>query len=63
MIGDNGNVSLIQDFWVWWNFLVAFLIPGILIVVIGLFNTIALATTSPNGALYDPKTRRFFVYS
>ena len=57
-IGGFFNVSLIQDFWVWWNFLVAFLLPGILIVVIGLFNTVALATGSPNGALYDPKTRR-----
>jgi len=46
------------DFWVWWNFLVAFLIPGIMIVAVGIFNTIALATASPNAALYDPKTRR-----
>jgi len=51
------------DFWVWWNFLVAFLLPGILIVVIGLFNTVALATGSPNGALYDPKTRRSVLQS
>ena len=52
-------MSLIQDFWVWWNFLVAFLIPGILIIVVGLLNTITLAAKRPNDALYDPKTRLF----
>ena len=52
-----GIMSLVQDFWVWWNFLVAFLIPGILIIVIGLLNTITLAAMRPNDALYDPKRR------
>ena len=54
-----GIMSLIEDFWVWWNFLVAFLIPGILIIVFGLLNTITLAAEKPNDALYDPKRRLF----
>ena len=48
---------MIQDFWVWWNFLVAFAIPGALIVGVGITNTVALAKANPNGSLSDPSRR------
>ena len=50
-------IALIQDFWVWWNFLVAFAIPGALIVGVGIVNTVALTKANPNGSLSDPNRR------
>ena len=51
-----------QEFWRWWNSTVAFLLPGTLIVIVGVINVILLSrTTLPVSDMEMEKKRlRFY---
>ena len=45
-VSSRHTVTMDQEFWRWWNTIVAFLLPGTLIVIVGVINVILLSRTT-----------------
>ena len=45
-VSSSHTATMDQEFWRWWNSVVAFLLPGTLIVIVGVINVTLLSRTT-----------------